>query len=263
MKNLIVANWKMNPVSKEEAKNIFTAIKTGAEGAKAEVVVCPPFIYLPILKGLKTGAQNVYFEDKGAFTGEISAGMLADLKVKYVIIGHSERRKYFGETDETVNKKIKKALGAGLKVVFCIGETAEERDGGNPTKAQAGILTGPSQFPPSGIWSGKRNVLERQIKVGLEGVDSLKNLNIAYEPVWAIGTGNNCGVEETKQTLSYIKSLLTLSGVEGKRVRLLYGGSVKSENSGAYIKDAGANGLLVGGASLNAEEFIKIVKSAE
>jgi len=238
MKNLIVANWKMNPVSKEEAKNIFSAIKAGAKGVKAEVVVCPPFVYLPILKGLKTGAQNVYFEDKGAFTGEISAGMLTDLKVKYVIIGHSERRKYFGETDETVNKKIKKALEAGLKVIFCIGETAEERDAGK-----------------------KNEVLERQIKIGLQDTTNYplltKNLVVAYEPIWAIGTGNNCSVQETKESINFIRKFV------GKKTRILYGGSVKSENSGAYIKDAGANGLLVGGASLNPEEFIKIVKSAE
>jgi triosephosphate isomerase len=246
MKNLIAANWKLNPITKEEAKNIFTGIKAGKKGAKSEVVVCPPFVYLPLLKGLALGAQNVSCEDKGAFTGEISAGMLTDLKVKYVIIGHSERRKYFGETDETVNKKIKKALAAGLKVIFCIGETAEERDAGK-----------------------KNEVLERQIKNGLAGVDltaqagNIKYINIAYEPVWAIGTGNNCSVEETKQSIEFIRKTLVLSGVEGKRTRILYGGSVKSENSRAYIKDAGANGLLVGGASLNPEEFVKIVKSAE
>ena len=184
-------------------------------------------------------AQNVYFEDKGAFTGEISAKMLKDLGVEYVIIGHSERRKYFGETDESVNKKIKKSLEAGLKIIFCIGETVEERD------------------------TGKKNeVLERQIRRGLDGIESLENVSIAYEPIWAIGTGNNCSVEETKQSIEFIRETLVLSGVEGKSIRILYGGSVKSENSGAYIKEAGANGLLVGGASLNPEEFVKIVRSA-
>ena len=192
------------------------------------------------MKGLTLGAQNVYFEEKGAFTGEISVAMLKDLKVEYVIIGHSERRKYFGETDENINKKVKKALEAGLKVIFCIGETAEEN-----------------------INNQKKEVLEKQIKRGLDGINDLANISIAYEPVWAIGTGNNCSVEEAKQTLIYIKSLLTLSKAEGKETRVLYGGSVKSDNSGAYIKDAGANGLLVGGASLNPEEFVKIVKSAE
>lgn len=234
MKTLIAANWKLNPITKEEAKNIFDGIKKGVKGAKAEVVVCPPFVFLPLLKGLARGAQNCSYEDKGAFTGEISAGMLGDLKIKYVIIGHSERRKYFGETDEIVNKKIKKALAAGLKVIFCIGETAEERDAGK-----------------------KNEVLEKQIKGGLAGVENIKDINIAYEPVWAIGTGNNCSVEETKESVNFIRKFVK------SKTRILYGGSVKSENSGAYIKDAGANGLLVGGASLNPEEFVKIVKSAE
>lgn len=249
MKNLIVANWKMNPNSQVEAKAIFDAIRDGVRGLKSvasaqglnepmEVVVCPPSVYLyASIFGeeiVSMGAQNVFYEEKGAFTGEISAQMLKSSNVKYVIIGHSERRKYFGETDETVNKKIKKTLEVGLKVVFCIGETVEEREAGK-----------------------KNEVLEKQIKQGLSGVGDLRDVNIAYEPVWAIGTGNNCSVEETKESIEYIRSLV------GKNTRILYGGSVKSENSGAYIKDAGANGLLVGRASLNSEEFIKIVKSAE
>jgi len=244
MKPLIAANWKMNPTSQEEAKNLFNSIKEGIRSAQAEVVICPPFIYLAELKGLTLGAQDMFYEEKGAFTGEISGEMLKDLGIEYVIIGHSERRKYFGETDEIVNKKIKKALEIGLKVIFCIGETAEERD------------------------TGKKNeVLERQIKIGLKdinlaGLGDPPTINVAYEPVWAIGTGNNCSVEETKQSIEFIRETLVLSGVEGK-IRILYGGSVKSENSGDYIKNAGANGLLVGGASLNAQEFVKIVKSAE
>lgn len=234
MKNLIVANWKLNPTNLKEAEDIFNGIKNGAEGVSAEVVVCPPFVYLQGLKGLALGAQNIYSEEKGAFTGEVSAAMLRDLGVEYVIIGHSERRKYFNETDESVNKKIKKALESGLKVIFCIGETAEERDAGK-----------------------KNEVLDRQIKQGLVGIENLDNINIAYEPVWAIGTGNNCSVEETKESIEYIKKLV------GDSMRVLYGGSVKSENSGAYIKEAMSNGLLVGGASLNPKEFVKIIKSAE
>jgi len=234
MKPLIVANWKCNPVSKKEAEDIFKGIKKGAKKTSVEVVICAPFVYLPLLKGLTIGAQNVFYEDKGTYTGEISGSMLRDLGVEYVIIGHSERRKYFGETDEVINKKIKKVLELGLKVIFCIGETAKERE------------------------AGKRNeVLERQIKQGLAGIENLENINIAYEPVWAIGTGDNCSVEDTKDAINFIKKLVP----GGKRI--LYGGSVKSENSGSYIKEAGANGLLVGGASLNPEEFIKIVKSAE
>ena len=242
MKNLIVANWKMNPNSQKEAKEIFDAIRDGVKGIKSEVVVCPPSVYLYASvfgEGVVVmGGQNIYFEEKGAFTGEISAEMLKDLGVEYVMIGHSERRKYFGETDEIINKKIKKALEAGLKVIFCIGETAEERDAGK-----------------------KNEVLERQIKIGLRDIENLKlkieNCAIAYEPVWAIGTGNNCSVEETKESIDYIRKLIP------ENIKVLYGGSVKSDNSGAYIKDAGANGLLVGGASLIPEEFIKIVESAE
>ena len=234
----------MNPVSQKEAKNIFTEIKKGIKGVKSEVVVCPPFAWLAVVSqgrnegGLVLGAQNVYFEDKGAFTGEISAPMLKDLGVEYVIIGHSERRKYFGETDEIANKKALKALDAGLKVIFCIGETQEQHDKGE-----------------------KNAVLEMQIKQGLDKVLHYKipdsNLAIAYEPVWAIGTGNNCSIQETKESIEFIRKFVP------ENVRILYGGSVKSENSGAYIKEACANGLLVGGASLNPKEFIKIVKSAE
>lgn len=237
MKNLIAANWKLNPTTQKEAQEIFSALggpASGWDANKSEVVVCPPFVYLPLLKGLSLGAQDVYFEERGAYTGEVSAQMLKDLGVEYVIIGHSERRKYFGEIDEFVNKKVKASLEAGLKVIFCIGETAEERD------------------------TGKKNeVLERQLKKGLDGFDNLENINIAYEPVWAIGTGNNCSVEETKESVEFIRNFVK------QDTRILYGGSVKSENSGDYIKKSGANGLLVGGASLDPEEFVKIIKSAE
>ncbi|MFA6190196.1 MAG: triose-phosphate isomerase [Candidatus Staskawiczbacteria bacterium] len=245
MKNLIVANWKMNPNTQAEGKEIFEAIRDGVKGLNSEVVVCPPFVYLyASIFGqgvVAMGAQDVFFEDKGAFTGEISVGMLKDLKVEYVIIGHSERRHCpaggGGETNEIINKKIKKSLDSGLKVIFCIGETQEEHDAGK-----------------------KNEVLEKQIKIGLNNLPVTGyplQIIIAYEPVWAIGTGNNCGVEETKTSLEFIRTLVPAG------TRILYGGSVKSDNSGSYIKEAGANGLLVGGASLNAEEFIKIVKSAE
>ena len=232
MKNLVVANWKLNPTTKKEAQEIFSAIKNEA-GDLVETVICPPYIYLSELKGLPLGAQNCFFEEKGAFTGEISAKMLKDLGVEYVIIGHSERRKYFGETNETVNKKIKSAIAVELEQIFCVGETEEERNAGK-----------------------QEEVVERQIKKGLEGVDDVEGMVVAYEPVWAIGTGKNCGVEDAKKMREFIAKLLPGN-------RILYGGSVKSENSGDYIKKAGYNGLLVGGASLKPEEFIKIIKSAE
>src|SRR3989344_1129665 len=232
MKNLIVANWKMNPNSQKEAKEIFNAIREGVRGLSAEVVVCPPFVYLAGLKGLTLGAQNIFYREGGALTSGVSGAMLKDLGVEYATIGHSESRRYLKETDEIVNLKTKEAFKYGLKVIFCVGETVEERDAGK-----------------------KNEVLERQLKIGLAGIENLENINIAYEPVWAIGTGNNCSIEETKESIDFIRKFVKPA------TRILYGGSVKSENSGAYIKDAGANGLLVGGASLNPEEFIKIIKS--
>ncbi len=241
MKNLIVANWKMNPVSQKEAKDIFEGIKKGVEGVNAEVVICPPFVYLPLLKGLALGAQNVYSEDKGAFTGEISPATLKDLGVEYVIIGHSERRKYFHETDEIINKKIKSAIRAQVEQIFCVGEGAEDRDAGK-----------------------QEEVVERQIREGLKDVSDVLGMVIAYEPVWAIGTGNNCGTEDAKKMREFIEKIM--SDIYGqdvlKSVRVLYGGSVNSGNSAGYLNEAGYNGLLVGGASLNSEEFTKIVKSA-
>ena len=238
MKNIIIANWKCNPISQKEAKEIFDEIKAGIKDATAEIVVCPPFVYLALRSfsegGFALGAQNLFWEEKGAFTGEISGAMLKDIGAEYVIIGHSERRKYFDETDEQVNQKIKKALEFGLKIIFCIGETAEEKEAGK-----------------------REEVLQRQVQEGLKDILDIDNVNVAYEPIWAIGTGNNCSVEETKESIEFIRKFVK------KDTRILYGGSVKSENSGAYIKEAGSNGLLVGGASLDGKEFIKIIQSAE
>ncbi len=248
MKNLIVANWKMNPSSPKEAKVLFEAIKKGTKNIKSEIVICPPFVYLPAVAqsvgGLVIGAQNVYFEEKGAFTGEISALMLKNIGVEYVILGHSERRKYFNETDVQINKKIKKALSVKLKVILCVGENKEEWTSGK-----------------------KSEVLENQITQDLKGVTGkeIKDIVIAYEPVWAIGTGNNCSVDETMSSVLFIRKIVLKLYNRGiaDNVKILYGGSVKSDNATPYIENAGANGLLVGGASLNAEEFVKIVKSVE
>jgi|SRR3989344_204578 len=228
MNTLIVGNWKCNPTTSKEAEDIFDAVKKGVRGAKAEVVICPPFVFLPLLKGMTLGAQDVFYQEKGAFTGEISPTMLKNSNVEYVIVGHSERRK-LGETDETINKKIKASLDAGLKVIFCVGENEGE---------------------------DKSVVLEKQIKEGLKEVDVL-NVVIAYEPVWAIGTGKNCGIEDTKAAVELIKK------IAGENVKVLYGGSVNSQNSGDYLKNGEVDGLLVGGASLKAEEFVKIVESAQ
>ena len=244
MKPLIVANWKMNPQTYKEAEDLIKDVLQYMKAAKGvEVVLCPPFTWLTDFshknKSAATfGAQDVFYERKGAFTGEISPEMLKNSNVEYVIVGHSERRNYFGETDEIVNKKVKAAVGAGLKVILCVGEHAGE---------------------------DKSAVLEKQITEGLKGItrDQAKNMVIAYEPVWAIGTGNNCSVDVAMGSILFVRKIISqLYRRElADNMRILYGGSVKSENSGAYIKEGGANGLLVGGASLNAGEFVKIVKS--
>lgn len=251
-KKLIVANWKMNPANRKEARRLFRAVKKGVKKTKnAEVVACLPFVYLPMLKGLSLGAQDIFYEKQGAFTGEVSPLMLTDLEVKYVIVGHSERRMYFGETDEIINKKIKAALSAKLKPIFCVGES---------------------------IGEDKAIILEKQITKGLKSISNatlrgvrlasskfqISNLIIAYEPVWAIGTGNNCSVDETMSSMLLIRKII--SKLYGKKsasaAKVIYGGSVDSENADSYLHETGIDGLLVGVASLDAEEFIKIVSSA-
>jgi|SRR3989344_717960 len=206
MKHLIVANWKMNPSTLEEAKNIFNQVKeTGA-------VICPPFVYLSVLGA--NGAQDCSWESGGAFTGEISPQMLKDLGVEYVILGHSERRKYQKETNELIEKKFKAALSAGLKPILCIDQI--------------------SQLP-------------KDIKNGFV---------VAYEPLFAIGTGKACPPEKAEKIRMAVKKAL------GERVLVLYGGSVNSQNTEDYIKKAHFDGLLVGGASLKPKEFIDIVRIA-
>jgi len=227
MKPLIVANWKCNPASKKEAEAIFASIKK-IKGV--ETVICPPFVYLPLFRGLTLGAQNCFWEKKGAYTGEVSAPMLNNMGIEYVILGHSERRKYFKETDQDINKKVKSALSAGLKVVLCVGETEQERNSGKKTE-----------------------IIKNQLIKALKDVSktAMTNITIAYEPVWAIGTGNNCSVDETITSVLFIRQ--TISNLYDRTIadktRILYGGSVKGDNSGPYIKEARANGLLVGGAS--------------
>lgn len=225
MEKLIVANWKMNPRTWREAEELFNAVKeTGA-------VICPPFIYIKSLAPYENlGAQDCFYEETGAYTGEISVAMLKDLGCKYVIIGHSERRKYFGETDEEVNKKIKAVLGTGLIPIVCIGETEEERE-------QDKI----------------EEVLGKEIKDGLEGTDYSKII-IAYEPIWAIGTGNACDIEESQRIKEIIKKMTS------KNVKILYGGSVNADNAKGYLNQADFDGLLVGGASLKPDEFKRIAE---
>jgi len=255
-KPLIIANWKMNPATSEEAKLLFDVVENGIKEVKdVEVVICPPFVYFQNQESriknqesriknqeVKLGAQNCFWEQKGAFTGEISPLMLKNLGCQYVIIGHSERRQYFNETNEIINKKIKAALKARLKPILCIGEKEEERE----------------QI---------KEILEEQLKEGLKEISpgQITNLVIAYEPVWAIGTGNFCSTDDALSAYLMIKKFLTncYSRSLASRVKILYGGSVDSKNAAFYIKEAKMDGLLVGGASLNGSEFIKIVKGIE
>jgi len=246
MKHLIIANWKCNPASEKEAKNLFEDQIKELKGIEnAEAVICPPFVYLPMMKDspLAIGAQDCFWEQKGAYTGEISPAMLKDFGCKYVIIGHSERRTYFGESEEKVNKKIKAALGAGLNPILCVGETGDQREQGQA-----------------------ESVLKQQIELALQEIsapDSGK-ITIAYEPVWAIGTGSPCDVKEAQRMGVVIREILSkiYGAAISENTRILYGGSVKGNNAAGYIKEAGLQGLLVGGASLDAKEFAKIVRSA-
>jgi len=246
MKPLIIANWKCNPTTLQGAKKLFDLVKNGLRGIKnAEVIICPPFTFLSNLKiqdlAFKLGAQNCFYEEKGAFTGEISPPMLKSLGCQYVILGHSERRRYFSESDETINKKLKVAIKAKLKPIFCIGESQEGR---KRNKTQT--------------------VLKRQIEKGLKGIKEkeIKNIILAYEPVWAVGTGKACLPNEAKIVSLFLRKIITrnYSSAISKKLPILYGGSVNSENAKDYIFKAGMSGLLIGGASLNAKEFVKIVK---
>ncbi len=240
---LIAGNWKMN-TKLEEAENLVRAMLAELDSIDvAEKVLCPPFISLAILKELtkttsvKLGAQNMHFEDRGAYTGEISPLMLTDL-CDFVILGHSERRQYFAETDEIINKKVKKALEFGFKPILCVGESLEDNEAG---KAE--------------------QIIARQVKAGLAEVSPTSQLVIAYEPVWAIGTGRAATGKQANTTISLIRSIVAnlWNRETAKAVRILYGGSVTSSNIAEFIAEPEIDGALVGGASLKANEFVSIV----
>lgn len=246
MKPLIVANWKCNPTTRKEAEKLFNLIQDGVKGIKnVEIVICPPLVYLAILKSqnsnIKIGAQDSFWEKCGAFTGGASPVMLKDLGCQYVILGHSERRIYFGDTDEIINKKIKAATSEGLIPVFCIGETETERKRGETEK-----------------------ILETQIKKGLSGIskEEMRYIVVAYEPVWAIGTGNPCSPEDTKKSVLFIQKVITelYPDIKIDNLKILYGGSMNSQNAEDYFAKSLIQGFIIGGASLKPEEFIKIVK---
>lgn len=248
MKTLVVANWKMNPQTLGETKQLFDSVKRGARNIKrAEVVICPPFLYISDLgsqsSSLKLGAQNCFWEKEGAYTGEVSSFMLKDAGCQYVIVGHSERRRHFKETDEIINKKLKAVIKSKMSPILCIGETQKQRDRGETDK-----------------------ILREQIEAALKDISKLKIQNskfcIAYEPIWAIGTGRPCDVEEAQKMGLLIRKIISkiYNQAVSKNVRILYGGSVNSKNATEYIKEAGFQGLLVGGASLKAKEFIDLIK---
>ena len=243
---LIAGNWKMN-TKLEEAENLVRAMLAELDSIDgAEKVLCPPFISLAAIKKLtkttsvKLGAQNMHFEDRGAYTGEISSLMLVDL-CDFVILGHSERRQYFAETDEIINKKVKKALEFGVKPILCLGESLEDNEAGRTEK-----------------------IITKQVKAGLAGVSPTSQLVIAYEPVWAIGTGKAATGKQANATISLIRSIVAnlWDKKTAKAVRLLYGGSVTSSNIAEFIAEPEIDGALVGGASLKANEFVSIVHQA-
>ena len=249
-RKVIAGNWKMNMTpteAKELAKGVYEQVK-GKKGC--DVVVCVPFVDIPamaqIVKGtiIKLGAQNVHFEEKGAYTGEVSADMLKDLGVKYVIIGHSERRQYFGETDETVNQRTRAALAAGMTVILCLGEVKEQR--------LAGIT---------------REVVSMQTKLDLAGVsaEDMKRVIIAYEPVWAIGTGLTATPEQADETCGQIRAALAeLYGNEvAESTTIQYGGSMNEKNAADLLSKPNVDGGLIGGASLVPAKFTAIVDAAQ
>lgn len=238
----IAANWKMNKTI-SEARDFIAAFIPSVKGIDdSDIVIAPPFTALysvaELIKGsnIRLSAQNVFYEEKGAFTGEVSPLMLKDVGCHYVIVGHSERRQYFGENDEVLNKKVKASLKNGLEVIFCIGETLKEREDGMTFK-----------------------VLERQIKEGLKDID-MSRIVVAYEPVWAIGTGRTATPEQAQEAHAFIREKIRAISEIADIIRILYGGSVTPDNIDSLMACPDVDGALVGGASLKPESFERIVK---
>jgi len=248
-KKVIAGNWKMNK-DLNESQSLVSGIISGlGNDDKCDVIVCPPFTSLSEVHALientpvKLGAQNMFYEESGAFTGEISSLMLKSVGCEYVILGHSERRNIFGEGDEMINKKIKKALESGLKIIFCIGESLAQREEG---------IT--------------NDVVKNQIVKGLDGItsDDMENIIIAYEPIWAIGTGKTATPEQAQEVHSFIRDLIknSFSNEIAENIVIQYGGSVKPENAATLLSQPDIDGALVGGACLKADSFLSIIASA-
>lgn len=244
-RRIVAGNWKMN-VLPSHISDFVNELKSRVQVEDVDVVICPAFVCLPAAISacqgtrIKVGAQNMHWEENGAFTGEVSPEMLVDLKVEYVIIGHSERRQYFAETDETVNKKVHSAFKHGLKPIVCVGETLEQRDQG---------IT--------------NDLLRLQTRIAIKGltVEQVKTLVIAYEPIWAIGTGKTATPKDANDAIAAIRGVIReLYGEDvADAIRIQYGGSVNSSNAKELFSMPDIDGGLVGGASLKAEEFKRIV----
>ncbi len=244
---MIAGNWKMNTTVGEAVALVNKICQRLSGVVGVDKVVCPPFISLATVKELlkessiRLGAQNLYFEEKGAYTGEISPLMLADL-CEFVIVGHSERRQYFNEGGEIVNKKLQAALKVGLKPILCIGERLEENEGGRT-----------------------KEVLTEQLESSLDGIDCSGDFIVAYEPVWAIGTGKAATGKLANETIGFIRhNMAQMYNDEiAQQVRILYGGSVTADNIAEFMEQFEIDGALVGGASLKADQFISIIKQTE
>ncbi len=244
-KPIIAGNWKMHKTA-SEAVDFINQFKGLMGNTDVEVALCVPFTQLwavkEALKGssIKIGAQNMHYEDKGPFTGEISAAMLKEIGIDYCIIGHSERRQYFGETDETINKKLHSAFKNDIVPILCVGESLEEREG-----------------------SKTEEVVRRQVNADLKGLDAeqVSQLIIAYEPIWAIGTGKTATPEQANETIALIREIIKemFNDEISEKIRIQYGGSVKPENASDIMNQEDIDGALVGGASLKPKDFIEIV----
>lgn len=241
---IIAGNWKMNK-NMEESIELIKDIKKHKLEENVEKVVCVPFTDLNVVKGelegtdIKLGAQNMHFEESGAYTGEISPTMLQEIGVDYVVLGHSERRQMFNETDETVNKKVKSAVKHGIKPIVCVGETLEQKEAGK-----------------------EKEIVKGQIEGALEGLsgEDIKDLVVAYEPIWAIGTGKTASAEDAESMCGFIRSIINdLYGDLSESLRIQYGGSVKPANVKELMEKTEIDGALVGGASLKAEDFVKLI----
>jgi triosephosphate isomerase len=242
----IAANWKMHKTV-AEAADFVDALLPQIAATQSDVVICPTFTALTAVverrygTAVKVAAQNMHEEESGAFTGEVSASMLVELDVEAVVLGHSERRQFFGESDEALARKVPAALAAELEPILCVGETEEARDAG---QTQA--------------------VLERQLQADLAGVTDIEigKVVVAYEPIWAIGTGRTATPEQAQETIAFIRDLLRERGGAADEVRILYGGSVKPANAAEILGQPDIDGALVGGASLDPGDFAEIVNAA-